>query len=751
MAQLQLDFLQTKPTLRGLRDAIQHPPQGLDELYLDAWARVTNQNCDWRSLAEQTLCWLSNSFRQLSLHELQHALAVRTGDTYLDEEGLADCEQIVSACQGLVTIDQESQIVRLVHYTTHEFFDRNRSRYFPIAHSLMTSVCLTYLQFDEFARGPSDFTDSKDVTTAKHKGPIAVSRFIATRLARNPLLAYAASHWGDHVRGELERLHQQNILAFLRAPKTLASAIQVQNQHTGSIYEGLLDESRHLPLHVAVAFGLEYMVEVLLKDLTVDNVNTADGDQRTALHWAVKSRLTAIVKLLLAAGADSRILDSHDETPLYRAVAFGYEDIIQLILEHDENHVFDEKLVQCAMLSNQGLIVQKYISVGKDPTEKASRANEMLIQSSSLGKLAIMQLALQFGADLDAKDGMGRSILLAAVENGRSAVAQILVKAGASTTVKDQSGRSLIQVATASQKVFEKRLQAIRRYKDILDKASDRSSSQAPVHIPRDSGEFFLKCFSHWSDSAHSLLTVLKSWDFFPALDEDHQHEEIIRLLIENGADLGVKTTGGETLLNLAIVSAPRLKVLLERRASLLDVNARDRSGRTPLHYAASAGKIVSMEVLLAYGADAALTDWTGVSTLHFAVINPSCVQIALEQGNNVNAVEALKRTPLHYYAMMKDQDQHVLRFLHEAGADPKARDFQGNTANYYMTKSHLGSHGFEDITTWISSMNLRYEQKYDKTGIILSESKTQIHKVIKAFFKWVDEQWEKGTPLVVD
>ena len=35
---------------------------------------------------------------------------------------------LVSVCAGLVTIDRESNIIRLVHYTTEEFFERIQAR-----------------------------------------------------------------------------------------------------------------------------------------------------------------------------------------------------------------------------------------------------------------------------------------------------------------------------------------------------------------------------------------------------------------------------------------------------------------------------------------------------------------------------------------------------------------------------------------------------------------------------------------------
>jgi chemotaxis receptor (MCP) glutamine deamidase CheD len=56
--------------------------------------------------------------RPLTTVELQHALIVEPGDTELSEDNLAEVEDIVSVCAGLVIVDKESNIIRIVHYIT---------------------------------------------------------------------------------------------------------------------------------------------------------------------------------------------------------------------------------------------------------------------------------------------------------------------------------------------------------------------------------------------------------------------------------------------------------------------------------------------------------------------------------------------------------------------------------------------------------------------------------------------------------
>ena len=81
----------------------------------------------FRLLGRNILSWIICAKRPLTTYELQYALAVKAGDSKLDKDNLREIEDMVSVCAGLVTIDKDSNIVRLVHYTTQEYFERTKS------------------------------------------------------------------------------------------------------------------------------------------------------------------------------------------------------------------------------------------------------------------------------------------------------------------------------------------------------------------------------------------------------------------------------------------------------------------------------------------------------------------------------------------------------------------------------------------------------------------------------------------------
>jgi hypothetical protein len=129
LAPLHLDSLTDKSSTEAIKNALNRLPTESDALgiaYNEAVERILSRKPGFREFAEQVLSWTTYSQRPLTVRELQHALAVEPDEPELDEDNLSDIEELVSVCAGLVTVDQESGIVRLVHYTTQEYFERIR-------------------------------------------------------------------------------------------------------------------------------------------------------------------------------------------------------------------------------------------------------------------------------------------------------------------------------------------------------------------------------------------------------------------------------------------------------------------------------------------------------------------------------------------------------------------------------------------------------------------------------------------------
>lgn len=156
----------------------------LDDAYRDALQRIQSQLDDDCERAKNVLSWVTFAKRPLTTAELCCALAVEAGEEELDPENIADIDDLVSICAGLVIVDPESSVVRLVHYTTQEYFERTSDAWNPGAQADIATTCLTYLSFSAFRSG-SCSTDGE----------------FEERLQQNKFLDYAAKHWGEHARG----------------------------------------------------------------------------------------------------------------------------------------------------------------------------------------------------------------------------------------------------------------------------------------------------------------------------------------------------------------------------------------------------------------------------------------------------------------------------------------------------------------------------------------------------------------------
>ena len=86
---------------------------------------------------------------------------------------------MVFVCARLVTVDTENNIIRLVYYTTQEYFERTQGKWFPNAMTNITTIYITYLLYPIFDSGFCQ-TDAE----------------FEERLRLNQLYNYAAHNWG---------------------------------------------------------------------------------------------------------------------------------------------------------------------------------------------------------------------------------------------------------------------------------------------------------------------------------------------------------------------------------------------------------------------------------------------------------------------------------------------------------------------------------------------------------------------------
>jgi hypothetical protein len=137
-------FQNGKKSPKAIRTALKElSSNAYDDAYNDAMKRIEGQLAGEKKLAKQVLSWITCAKRPLTTSEVEHALAVELGELQFDEENLSPIEDMVSVCAGLVTVDEESTIIRLVHYTTQEYFERTQKNWFPDAEINVAVICVT--------------------------------------------------------------------------------------------------------------------------------------------------------------------------------------------------------------------------------------------------------------------------------------------------------------------------------------------------------------------------------------------------------------------------------------------------------------------------------------------------------------------------------------------------------------------------------------------------------------------------------
>lgn len=118
-----------------------------DDAYKEALERIDAQPEEYKLVAEKTIKILITARRPLSQQEVCHALAVDIENEHVDVEDVYDIEVVLDTCAGLVTLDHESDTVRLVHKSTQDYFHRHRITVFPDAEAFMGNTCVIYRRF----------------------------------------------------------------------------------------------------------------------------------------------------------------------------------------------------------------------------------------------------------------------------------------------------------------------------------------------------------------------------------------------------------------------------------------------------------------------------------------------------------------------------------------------------------------------------------------------------------------------------
>ena len=369
-----MDSLAKEDNIRDLEECLQRLPENLDKTYDDALERINHQDSRKRIRANQVLMLVSCARRPLFLEEVRQALSIRKGDTFLDPRALPKTETMISTCCGLVVVEDGSKVVRLVHYTTEEYFKRKLQHYHgPEAHQYFAGTLITYLSFITFASFSQDeMVEGIPQRRAKYstmsRWPSsevdeAVTVFMENLLEKNTLLRYAAANWGHHVRNSFAS-HDYNpdtclatagfhgeetssswnikelILEFLARKPNIACANEVSHHVEAPLTiwdHEILSPTEVTELHMAASFGIRYFIEYYLKNGA--DIGARDSEGMTALHKAAKNGHVDAVRMLLDSGAATDTLDRCGRSALTWAISMNQVSVSRLLLQRGSESI----------------------------------------------------------------------------------------------------------------------------------------------------------------------------------------------------------------------------------------------------------------------------------------------------------------------------------------------------------------------------------------------------------------------------
>ena len=182
---------------------------------------------------------------------------------------------------------------------------------------------------------------------------------------------------------------------------------------------------------------------------------------------------------------------------------------------------------------------------------------------------------------------------------------------------------------------------------------------------------------------------------------------EVVRKLIEDGADVNQATGDGMTPLHIAAQSG-HLQIVELLLGAQAEVDPKTRIGsHTPLHLASGQAQDVVVNKLLEAGADVdAVTSTSSVTALHLAaqvVGGAESVKILLANGADPNVRESSSgQTPL-MFAAAKNRSESAMVLL-SAGADPNISTVIIDVLQHVLADQQAGRFLRNELSDYISN-----------------------------------------------
>ena len=367
--------------------------------------------------------------------------------------------------------------------------------------------------------------------------------------------------------------------------------------------------------------------------------------------------LTPVIKFLIDKGASIHVTHSSGDTLLHLATASSLDT---------------ECLRRFKLLVHAGCDPRACNLVGETPFHFAARK----------GDISVMEYLLSLGISLHS------NVMHTLLESGRSSmlsfsysVARFLLAKGGDVHTVTKNGDTLLHLAANAHPAED----ALELAKHLVHagciECVPNSLQETPLHIAARNG------FISFIKYLLSLNTALPRDILLAASTSYSSRTELIRYLVEEGANVSVATTDGDTPLHLLLVTGGVEDDCLECVKILVDAGcdprAQNFAGETPLHAAARDGFHNILEYFLSLGVplpDDILLASRRSTTIRFLVGKGLDLgSVALD-----DVTELMHSVPVFspFRSLSEDQDWvECVKIFINAGWDPSLKNAAGETA----------------------------------------------------------------------
>ncbi|MBN9517222.1 ankyrin repeat domain-containing protein [bacterium] len=423
------------------------------------------------------------------------------------------------------------------------------------------------------------------------------------------------------------------------------------------------------------------------------DVNAAQADGTTALHWAAYHDDPRTAALLIQAGASAKAANRYGVTPLALACTNGGAEVVELLLKAgaDPNATLrggETALMTAARTGRLGP-VKALLARGADANARDRKGQTALMWAAAEGHAEVTSALLAAKADFQTPSPLGFTPLLFAAREGRLDTAQVLLKAGADANDAVQSkktaprgprtGTSALHMAVENAH-FELAIALVKAGAD----PNDQRCGFAPLHMI----SWVRKPNRGDSDDG----------DPPPTGSGKLTSLEFVKELVALKADVNRAQKQG----------APGRGIL-------------GRSGATPLIAAASTSDVALVHALIDLGADPKLTNADGTTPLLAAAgvgvgapeeaagSEPEALEVAeilLKLGADVNAVDKNRETAMHGAAYRNHPK--VVQLLADKGAriDVWNRPNKGGLTPLVIAEGHRPGLNFRPSPPTVAALH---------------------------------------------